>query len=149
MPSVITGRPDRSGPRGTIATLTVSALVTRFAAFLLVGVVGFAVNQGSLYALVDRVGLASTWASPLAIAVSMVVTFVLNALWTWRDRGDDSPLRRVGWYVAINTGGLLINWGVLVALERIGLHYLWANVVGAGMAAVWNFALNNRITWGR
>ena len=26
--------------------------------------------------------------------VIMAVTFVLNALWTWRDRGADSPLRR-------------------------------------------------------
>lgn len=123
------------------------ALVSRFAMFLVVGAVGFGVNQGMLYLLVDRDVMDATWASPVAIALSMVVTFVLNAQWTWRDRGPDSPLRRAGLYAAINTGGLLINWGVLVALERAGMHYLWANVVGAGAAAFWNFALNHRVTW--
>jgi putative flippase GtrA len=126
----------------------VTDLLKRFSAFLLVGAVGFGVNQGALYLLVDRGVLTAAWASPLAIALSMAVTFLLNATWTWRDRGADSPLRRAGWYVAINTVGLLINWGVLVALERVGLHYLWANVVGAAAAAFWNFALNHRVTWG-
>lgn len=122
-------------------------LAKRFTTFLVVGAVGFGVNQGALFLLVDRGVMTPAWASPVAIALSMVVTFVLNAQWTWRDRGADSPLRRAGLYVAINTGGLLINWGVLVALERAGLHYLWANVVGAGAAAFWNFALNHRVTW--
>lgn len=121
--------------------------VRRFATFLVVGAVGLGVNQGMLYLLVSRGVLTAAWASPIAIALSMIVTFALNALWTWRDRGADSPLRRAGFYVVINTGGLLINWGLLVALEGAGLHYLWANVVGAGAAAVWNFLLNNRITW--
>lgn len=123
------------------------ALARRFASFLVVGAVGFAVNQGMLFVLVDRGVMPAAWASPVAIALSMVVTFVMNAQWTWRDRGADSPLRRAGLYVAINTVGLLINWGVLVALHRAGLHYLWANVVGAGAAAFWNFALNHRVTW--
>lgn len=124
-----------------------SATLRRFATFLVVGAVGFAVNQGALFFLVDGHWLAAAWASPIAIAISMAVTFALNAAWTWRDRGADSPLRRAGLYAAINTGGLLINWGVLVALERAGLHYLWANVAGAGAAACWNFVLNNRVTW--
>jgi putative flippase GtrA len=123
-------------------------LLRRFSSFLVVGAVGFGVNQGALFLLVDRGVLTAAWASPIAIALSMAVTFLLNARWTWRDRGPESSLRRAGWYVAINTGGLLINWGVLVALERAGLHYLWANVVGAGAAAFWNFALNHRVTWG-
>jgi putative flippase GtrA len=29
------------------------------------------------------------------------------------------------------------------------MHYLLANLVGAGVAAVWNFLLNNAITWRR
>lgn len=126
-----------------------AATLRRFATFLVVGAVGFGVNQGALFLLVSRGVLVAAWASPIAIGLSMAVTFVLNAVWTWRDRGADSPLRRAGLYVVINTGGLLINWGLLVVLERAGLHYLWANVGGAGAAAFWNFVLNNRITWRR
>jgi putative flippase GtrA len=51
-------------------------------------------------------------------------------------------------YVPINIGGLLINWGVLAYLHDVhGMHYLIANLFGAGVAAVWNFLLNNAITW--
>lgn len=136
--------------RGVVRSAIVNAAsLRRFATFLVVGAVGLGVNQGMLFVLVSRGVLPAAWASPFAIALSMIVTFALNALWTWRDRGADSPLRRAGLYVVINTGGLLINWGLLVVLERAGLHYLWANVAGAGAAAIWNFLLNNRITWRR
>ena len=46
-------------------------------------------------------------------------------------------------------GGLLINWLTLVSLDRMGLDYLIANLVGAGIAAVWNFSLNHALTWRR
>jgi putative flippase GtrA len=28
------------------------------------------------------------------------------------------------------------------------MHYLVANLFGAGAAAIWNFLLNNHFTWG-
>ena len=50
-------------------------------------------------------------------------------------------------YGSINSGGLLINWLILISLERMGLNYLVANLIGAAVAAVWNFSLNNALTW--
>lgn len=119
----------------------------RFQKFLLVGAIGLAVNQGALYVLVGELGRPLVWASPVAILASMAVTFVLNEFWTWHDRGNGQVLHRAGWYAAINSGGLLINWAALILLEGRGLHYLMANLIGAGVAAVWNFGLNNAITW--
>ena len=46
-------------------------------------------------------------------------------------------------------GGLLINWLTLVSLHRIGMDYLVANLIGAGIAAVCNFSLNHALTWRR
>ena len=124
-----------------------AAISTRFQKFLLVGGCGLAVNQIALFALVGRAGVPVIWASPLAIALSMLVTFVLNERWTWHDRGSGPILQRAMLYGSINSGGLLINWGVLVSLERLGLNYLLANLIGAGIAAVWNFTLNHAVTW--
>jgi putative flippase GtrA len=50
-------------------------------------------------------------------------------------------------YGSINSVGLLINWFTLVSLERMGLNYLIANLIGAGIAAIWNFSLNHALTW--
>jgi putative flippase GtrA len=126
-----------------------ATITRRFQKFLLVGAIGLAVNQGALFALVDQAGLAVVMASPIAIFLSMIVTFSLNERWTWQDRGHGRILHRALLYGSINSGGLLINWLTLVSLEQIGLNYLVANLVGAGIAAVWNFSLNHALTWRR
>lgn len=130
---------------GTVGRLWV--LAQRFQKFLVVGAVGLAVNQGLLMALASGAGVKVAVASPIAIFVSMVVTFLLNESWTWNDRGTGAILRRAMLYGAINSGGLVINWGVLVWLHDRAVHYALANLVGAGLAAVWNFGLNHTITW--
>lgn len=123
-------------------------LTHRFQKFLIVGAIGFATNQGFLWCFHEILDLAVRAASPFAILISMVVTFYLNEIWTWHDRGGPNWLRRAQSYVPINLGGLAINWGVLTFLhDSWDVHYLWANVAGAGLAAIWNFGLNNAITW--
>ena len=133
-------------PRPVIRPAT---LTRRFQKFLLVGGLGLGVNQGVLFALVDQANLAVVMASPIAIFLSMIVTFILNERWTWHDRGQGRILHRALLYGSINSGGLLINWLTLVSLHQIGLDYLLANLVGAGLAAVWNFSLNHALTWRR
>jgi dolichol-phosphate mannosyltransferase len=123
-------------------------LAQRFRRFLLVGAVGLLVNQMSLAFLHDITGIAVVMASPFAILLSMVVTFILNEHWTWHDRGTGRVFSRAMTYVPINIGGLLINWGILYYLnEEHRVHYLAANLIGAGVAAIWNFSLNHAITW--
>ncbi len=132
-------------PRSAVRVWT---LAQRFQKFLAVGAVGLAVNQVMLFVLAGLLSLPLPSASAIAIAISMIVTFGLNELWTWHDRGSGRIITRALLYSAINSGGLLINTGVLVYLEReAGVHYLLANLVGAGAAAVWNFGLNHLITW--
>ena len=133
-------------PRPLVRSATVTR---RFQKFLLVGAIGLAVNQGALFALVGRAGVAVAIASPIAILLSMIVTFAMNERWTWHDRGSGPILRRAALYGSINSGGLLINWVTLVSLDRVGVNYLIANLVGAGIAAIWNFSLNHALTWRR
>jgi dolichol-phosphate mannosyltransferase len=123
-------------------------LAQRFQKFVAVGVVGLAANQGGLAVLHDGFTVAVIAASPIAIFASMILTFYLNEAWTWHDRGSGRIISRAMYYVPINVGGLLINWGILYWLhDQFDMHYLIANLFGAGVAAVWNFALNNAITW--
>ncbi len=123
-------------------------LAQRFQKFVVVGVIGLVVNQAGLVLLHGMAGIEVKVASPVAILASMVVTFYLNEAWTWHDRGSGRVIHRAMSYVPINLGGLFINWAVLTYLhDTYGMHYLIANLFGAGLAAVWNFALNNAITW--
>lgn len=123
-------------------------VVQRFQKFLVVGAVGLGVNQGLLFLFHDVLHLILSAASALAIFVSMLVTFTLNERWTWHDRGSGPVLHRMAMYFPINCVGLLINVVILTLLvDRLQLHYLVANLFGAGTAAIWNFAVNHRVTW--
>jgi putative flippase GtrA len=124
------------------------SITQRFQKFVLVGGVGLGVNLTSLFLLHDVFGLRLPIAAPLAISISMAVTFLLNELWTWHDRGSGRVLTRLMLYVPINTVGLIINTQVLLYLEgHYGIYYLIANLAGAIVAAIWNFFLNNALTW--
>ena len=123
-------------------------LVQRFQKFLVVGAIGFATNQAALFLLHAWIGLSVPVASPIAILLSMIVTFYLNEIWTWHDRGSGRIASRAQSYIPINIGGLAINWGILTYLHgSMDMHYLLANLIGAAIAAIWNFTLNNAITW--
>jgi putative flippase GtrA len=139
-----------SMPRSVLRAVSVTRSVSRrFQKFLLVGAIGLAVNQGLLFALVGVAGFPVVISSPVAILLSMIVTFTLNERWTWHDRGQGLLFHRAVLYGSINSGGLLINWLVLLSLESVGWNYLVANLVGAGIAAIWNFGLNHVFTWRR
>lgn len=130
------------------AAVRVWTLAQRFQKFIVVGAVGLAVNQGLLSVLHGGFSWNIEIASVVAVMVSMVVTFFLNEMWTWHDRGSGRVISRAISYVPINFGGLIINTGLLyVLVHQFGMHYLLANLIGAGVAAIWNFALNNMITW--
>lgn len=124
-------------------------LARRFQKFLVVGAVGLGVNQGALFVLHQGLGSHLVVSSAIAIFLSMVVTFLLNEHWTWHDRGSGRLIERVVKYFPINLVGLVINVVVLRFLvNEANMHYLIANLFGAGTAAVWNFLLNNHFTWG-
>jgi dolichol-phosphate mannosyltransferase len=137
---------SQSMPRTVAQALSISQ---RFQRFLLVGAIGLAINQVILFILVDFTAITVAMASPVAIATSMLATFTLNERWTWHDRGRGPIVNRALLYGSINSAGLVINWFTLVALNRLGLNYLIANLVGAGLAAIWNFSLNHAFTWRR
>ncbi len=124
-------------------------MAARVEKFLLVGTLGLGLSLAGLWLLHGKLGIPLSRASIVAIFASMAVTFLLNELWTWGDRPVRSSFpTRSALYFVINSVGMLINWQVLLFLHHHqSLHYQMANVVGAAMAAVWNFGLNNLVTW--
>ncbi|HEV2527765.1 MAG TPA: GtrA family protein [Thermomicrobiales bacterium] len=124
------------------------SMVQRLQKFLLVGALGLLTQQVFVFLFHDIANWSNRPSLVAAIGISMAVTFVLNEMWTWHDRGSGSILQRMLFYVPINTIGLLINLEVAVLLnENAGVHLQIASLIGAGVAAVWNFTVNNFVTW--
>ena len=125
----------------------------RFAMFSVIGGLGAGVHMAVVALLFAAMGvdfLASTIAAAL---VAMTFNFFLNNALTYRERRLKGARALIGgWlsFCAVCGVGLVSNIGVAAFLHDA--HYGgWqaASLAGIAVAAVWNFALSSRFTWGR
>jgi putative flippase GtrA len=116
--------------------------VTRFA---VVGVVNTGVYYGT-YLLLSTV-LHYLAAHLLAIVVSMVVSFFLNCLWTFRTR---PTWRKFALFPLTNaTNYLLTTTGVVVLVEWLEVDEHIAPLLAAAAAIPVTFLLSRRVLSGR
>jgi putative flippase GtrA len=148
----------------------------RFVKFCAVGASGVLVNLGSLALLADLLRLHVNVAAALAILVSINTNFAVNELWTFRDRRTENGGLGRRWlrFHLVSVAGGAIQWLVFVganlafalvlggeAGEPIGLReavvdpaqvgplkYV-SQLLGIGVATLWNFFANFHWTWKR
>lgn len=122
----------------------------RFIKFGFVGSIGVVVNLGTLYLLVERYGanLYATWL--VAVLLSILSNFVLNALITYSDRpvsGVLNYVHRLGTYYLFSLGAIVINFIIYHSVLSLGLHYLIAATAGILVATLINFAFASSVVW--
>jgi dolichol-phosphate mannosyltransferase len=122
----------------------------RFMKFCIVGISGVGVNIG-LYLLLTR-GLVIFYllSSAVAIEVSILSNFTLNNFWTFRDRTSQTFLQRIIRYNSISIAGAVINVTVLAVLHgSFGFSDVVSQLIGIGVATLWNYGMNITWTWRR
>jgi dolichol-phosphate mannosyltransferase len=121
----------------------------RFMRFACVGGSGVVVNTLALYLTVTFLGWAHVPAAALAAELAVINNFVWNDGWTFRD----SPKARPLWQrLLIFNGVSLIGIGISLTLlwmltTATHVHYLLANLIGIGVATLWNYGMNTVATW--
>ena len=123
----------------------------RFIKFCIVGASGVPVNllctwlsyqALTVLAEAPRKGVALL----LGIAISILTNFLLNDLWTWRDREKATrgfAGRLLRFYI-VSSFAALIQWGAAMGLALgLDLHLLLAQLVGIALATGINFIVNN------
>ena len=127
--------------------------VRRFVKFCLVGASGVVVNMGLLWLFTERVGLFYLASAAIGIEAAIVNNFVLNDIWTFKDRrapGVAARLARLLKFNLVSAAGIGINMAVLWSFtELLGVYYLLSNLFGIAAAMVWNFVANASWTWRR
>jgi dolichol-phosphate mannosyltransferase len=132
-----------------IASVAAHPLVRRFGKFGIVGATGVAVNTAVLWLLTHGLTLHYLVASPIAIEVALCTNYVLNNNWTFMDlRAGFVSRSGLARYHAVALGGMLINIAILHSLVTwLGFPVITANLVGIGVATLWNFSLSVSWTW--
>lgn len=93
----------------------------RFLAFCVVGTSGLLVNLGVLALLTEVLGLQVNLASALAIETSINSNFLINDLWTFRDRRKGAPPFVHRWlqFHIVCLIGALLQWSVFVSSNTV------------------------------
>nr|WP_246587144.1 glycosyltransferase family 2 protein [Stakelama flava] len=125
----------------------------RFAMFSAVGAMGAAVHMAVLALLFRLAGVEFLTATIFATVAAMTFNFFLNNALTYRDQRLRGMRQLVdGWvsFCVVCSLGAVANVGVAAFLHDVQ-NGSWAGsaLVGVVVAAVWNFALSSRFTWGR
>jgi dolichol-phosphate mannosyltransferase len=120
-----------------------------FTKFAIVGAIGVVVNEGLLI-LIKSTGVYFLTAGAVAIEVSILSNFVLNDLWTFKDRRTGSAAVRLVKFNALMIAGLVLNLAVLYAgVDYFGMAPEVANLVGIGAAFFLRYALSVKYAWMR
>lgn len=125
----------------------------RFVMFSAIGALGAAVHMSVLWLFFRGLEASFLASTIVATAFAMTFNFFLNNVLTYRDRrlkGAKALLD--GWvsFCLVCSVGAAANVGVAEFLYQAQEGY-WAlsALAGIAVAAVWNFALSSRFTWGR
>ena len=121
----------------------------RFLLFALIGGIGVVTHLATLWIAVFAFGAAFAVAQGIATVTAMSGNFLLNNLFTYRDRrlrGRRLVTGLLSFY-AICGAGAVANVGVAAYL--FGTHEAWwlAGLVGAAVSVVWNYAMSSIFTW--
>jgi dolichol-phosphate mannosyltransferase len=121
-----------------------------FVKFVAVGLIGVGVNEGLLILLDKSTGVPLLAAGAIAIEVSILSNFVLNDLWTFRDRRRGRASVRLAKFNALMLAGLVVNLVVLdVGTAYFGVDAAVSNLVGIAAAFFLRYALSVKYAWMR
>ena len=118
---------------------TDSTLV-QFVRYTVVGGLAFLGDFFTLFALTRFGGVHYLISAAIAFLVGLTLNYALSAVWVFSRRTLKNRAVEFGIFVGIGMIGLGLNeLGMWLLAGRVGLHYLWAKIVTAGVVYVWNF----------
>lgn len=123
----------------------------RLAKFCAVGLSGVVVNEGVLWLLTGFASLPYYVSAVFGIEASIISNFVLNDYFTFSDRRTGkgkSFIKRLLKFNATCLAGAGIQYGLLLLFTSVfGVYYLISNLIGIGVAFLWNYFVNSVWTW--
>lgn len=126
------------------------SIIFRFklARYLISGAAAAVVSLGSLFVLTDLVGVWYLYGSSIAFALSVIVSFTLQKLWTFKNRQLHRKIvgLQAFYYVALAVVNLFLNVGIIFLLvEYLGVWHILAQAISGLLVAISSFFLYHLI----
>ena len=119
-------------------------MLTRWARFAVVGLLGLGVQVGTILLLTEVAGVHYAVATLIAIAGTVLHNFLWHERWTWADRPPRSPGQRrarLGRFTVLSALVAIAGGVALTALyvEWLGLPVAVANLIAVATVTAANF----------
>lgn len=122
----------------------------RFIKFCIIGGIGAIINIAILYILTES-GVYYLISGAIAVESGLLSNFIFNKSWTFKDRqvkGAKAIIKALCRDHLVRSGGIFLNLSILWFLTSIvGVYYLLSQIIGIGVAMMWNFVGNKWFTW--
>ncbi|MFO1534623.1 MAG: glycosyltransferase, partial [Thermoplasmatota archaeon] len=116
--------------------------------FMAVGLSGVVVTLAVLFVLHGLLRMDDLLATAIAIQASILSNFVLNDLFTFRDRRDAPWLARLGMFQLVSVAGAVVNLAVTFVLAyMVGMNYLLVQGIAVLVAFGVNYGGNLHFTY--
>ncbi|ELZ17001.1 MULTISPECIES: GtrA family protein [Halobacteriales] len=135
-----------------LRNLISSPIAPQLRRFVAVGIIAAGVQMMLLWVFVDKIGLYYLIGGLIAIEITIVLSYVLNNLWTFRaSRNTGTREYFVGLLKTnvVRGTAIPIQLAILLLLVELGsIPYLLGNAVAIALSGIYRYVLDARWTWG-
>lgn len=121
----------------------------RFVMFSFVGLMGVLVHMITLGVFFRIIEWQFVYAQTMAVIVAMTTNYILNNIYTYKDRRLTGGKFIIGLFVfyAICSVGAFVNVTIADYIYEQGAYWPLAGGVGLVIGSVWNYALSSSLAW--
>ena len=120
----------------------------RILKFVVVGGTAFCIDFGTTYLFKEKVKINKYVANTLAFVISASYNFVLNRWWTWGMQDNQVAVQALKFAGVMTTGLIITSLLIYIFSDRMKFNFYISKLIGVSVAMVWNFTMNNFVTFG-
>ncbi|MFC6098938.1 GtrA family protein [Olivibacter domesticus] len=119
----------------------------KFIKFGIIGGIGFILDFAFTYLFKEKIGANQYLANGIGFSVAVVNNFYLNKSWTFANKGTKIGVQ-FGYFLLFSIIGLALNSLFLFLFTQYAsLHFYLSKAMAIALVFVWNFSINNYITF--
>lgn len=98
-----------------------------------------------LYLFTDIFGIWYLASAVAAFILAFLLSFTLHKFWTFGDHSREGMRMQMGLYFLVSASNLVLNTLlVYLFVERLGLHYIFAQIAASALIAIESFLVYQR-----
>lgn len=120
----------------------------QFVRYGLVSVIALAVDFGGMVLLVELFSMHYLVAATVSFISGLVVNYLLSRAWVFTERKYESRVKEFIIFTGIGIVGLLLNNSIMwLAVEKIGIYYIFSKIIATILVFFWNFGLRKMLVF--